>query len=45
MREYYCKRRSGWVPEVEGTQRMWEVQGLMIEKGGNSGLDGDEDDV
>jgi hypothetical protein len=25
MREYYCKRRFGWVLEVEGTQRMWEV--------------------
>jgi hypothetical protein len=33
MREYYCKRRFGWVPEMEGTQRMWEVQRLMSEKG------------
>jgi hypothetical protein len=32
VREYYCKRRFGWVPEVEGTQRMWEVQGLMSGK-------------
>jgi hypothetical protein len=33
MTEYYYKRRFEWVPEVEGTQRMWEVQELMSEKG------------
>jgi hypothetical protein len=37
VREYYCKRRFGWIPEVQGTQRMWEVQGLMSEKGDSSG--------
>jgi len=33
MREYYCKRRFGWIPEVGGTQTMWEVEGLMSKKG------------
>jgi hypothetical protein len=33
VREYNCKRSFGWVLEVEGTQRMWEVQELISEKG------------